>query len=457
MQKLKGSKENRNKGTSFFKNKSGITLIALVITITILLVLAGISIAALTGENGLINKAASARENTEIAQETEILQQAAVVAMGKSKTGDVDETYLRRELERSNIEVKTTGNGFKATFPNGRVYTITKDGDVKNYKKVNPTDVYAAVCANGVLVFSNNTEDIEQYLSANSTSIADGYEIENITDKEFDGSYYYDEELDKSIYSPSWYGDYSIQYAEFLNEVAPKSTAYWFYHLTGLESIQDISKLNTCNVTNMSYMFYSCTNLKNLDLSNFNTSSVTNMNSMFSSSDDYIVHLTNVDFSGFDTSNVTDMSYMFSQVIVDSEVLDLRSFNTKKVTNMSHMFEGCYGLTNLDLSNFNTSNVTNMSSMFYNCRNIVNINLTSFDTSKVTNMGWMFGNCQKLTTIYVGEKWSTNSVTTGHGMFYNCRSLVGGMGTKCAEYGSEDDTYAHIDGGTSNPGYFTAK
>ena len=42
------------------KNNKGITLIALVITIIVLLILAGISIAMLTGENGLLNKASGA-------------------------------------------------------------------------------------------------------------------------------------------------------------------------------------------------------------------------------------------------------------------------------------------------------------------------------------------------------------------------------------------------------------
>ena len=44
------------------KNNKGITLIALVITIIILLILAGISIATLTGENGVLNKANKAKE-----------------------------------------------------------------------------------------------------------------------------------------------------------------------------------------------------------------------------------------------------------------------------------------------------------------------------------------------------------------------------------------------------------
>lgn len=49
-----------------FKENKGITLIALVITIIILLILAGVTIAMLTGENGLLKKALKAKEETEI-------------------------------------------------------------------------------------------------------------------------------------------------------------------------------------------------------------------------------------------------------------------------------------------------------------------------------------------------------------------------------------------------------
>ena len=42
-------------------------------------------------------------------------------------------------------------------------------------------------------------------------------------------------------------------------------------------------------------------------------------------------------------------------------------------------------------------------------------------------------------------------------MFKNCTNLVGGKGTTWNESNPMDKTYAHIDGGPSNPGYFTAK
>ena len=46
------------------RNKKGITLIALVITIIVLLILAGVSISMISGDDGIVNKASSAKEKT---------------------------------------------------------------------------------------------------------------------------------------------------------------------------------------------------------------------------------------------------------------------------------------------------------------------------------------------------------------------------------------------------------
>ena len=49
-----------------------------------------------------------------------------------------------------------------------------------------------------------------------------------------------------------------------------------------LKSLPDISKWNTNNITNMSYIFYDCSSLKSLpDISNWNTNNVTDMSSLF--------------------------------------------------------------------------------------------------------------------------------------------------------------------------------
>ena len=89
------------------------------------------------------------------------------------------------------------------------------------------------------------------------------------------------------------------------------------------------------------------------------------------------------------------------------------------------------------------------------CTNLLSTNLSSFNTSNVTDMHWMFFDCNSLRTIYAGNDWSTEAVINAILMFHGCTSLVGGQGTTYSESNPRDDTYAHIDGGPSNPGYFT--
>ena len=231
----------------------------------------------------------------------------------------------------------------------------------------------------------------------------------------------------------------------------------------------DVSKLNTSIVKNMSHMFID-SQATTLDLSNFDTSNVTNMYSMFEGSQATTLDVSNfdtskvtdmgmmflksqattIDVSSFDTSNVTNMSDMFHYS--QATTIDVSNFDTSKVTNMSYMFWNSKS-TMLDVSNFNTSNVTNMSYMFSGSK-ATTLDLNNFDTSKVTNMSYMFSSSTNLKTIYVSNKFNTDKVTSSTYMFYGCTKLIGGAGTK---YNSSyiDKTYAHIDGGTSSPGYFT--
>ena len=260
-------------------------------------------------------------------------------------------------------------------------------------------------------------------------------------------------------------------------DARPTSTYMWFSGMTNLKSVTGMKEyLNTSQVTNMSLMFRDCSKLMTLDVSGFNTSNVTSMNQMFYDCSG----LTNLEVSRFNTANVTDMSWMFFNCKGLTN-LNLYYFNTANVTDMNAMFHGCSSLTSLDVSRFNTANVTTMENMFFNCWSLGSLNLTSFNTANVTNMRYMFYNCvtlssslnlksfntakvtdmeymfyncYRLVTIYVGSQWSTAAVTRSSSMFSNCTRLVGGKGTTydTSHLGAE---YAHIDGGTANPGYFT--
>lgn len=128
--------------------------------------------------------------------------------------------------------------------------------------------------------------------------------------------------------------------------------------------------------------------------------------------------------------------------------------NTSDVVSMWQMFYCCKSLKELDLTNFNTDNVQDMGYMFNQCELLKNLNLSSFNTSKLTRTEGMFKDCRSLSTIYVDEGWIMDKVNSDFWMFVNDFNLVGSNGTRY-EYPNYGVEYAHLDGGESNPGYFS--
>ena len=224
--------------------------------------------------------------------------------------------------------------------------------------------------------------------------------------------------------------------------------AWMFENCSSLKSL-DVSKFNTSNVTDLGAMFDNCPSLTNLDVSHFDTGNAKSLNSMFRGCSG----LTSLDVSNFNTGNATDVCGMFENCS-SLKSLDVSKFNTSNVIDLGAMFANCPSLTSLDVRHFDTSNAKSLNSMFRDCSGLTLIDLSSFDTNNAINMGAMFKNCNSLTTIHVGEKWNTTNVEDSDEMFAGCEKLVGGKGT-AYDADHVDATYARIDGGVDNPGYYT--
>ena len=203
---------------------------------------------------------------------------------------------------------------------------------------------------------------------------------------------------------PAWYSDgtslkvRSVYFNPSFDAVRPTTTSAWFYNMKGLTTI-NLRHLNTSEVTNMQSMFQDCQSLTTLDLS---------------------------------------------------------LLNTAKVENFDFMFSQCLELRSLDLRGFDTRSAYSMERMFYRCEELTEVNLVSFITGNVRKMRQMFYGCKALKSIYIGSGWVTSLVANSDGMFGGCTSLVGGAGTRY-DANHVDASYAHIDGGSSNPGYFSSK
>ena len=119
------------------KKEEGITLIALITTIIVLLILAGISIGAITGSNGIIGQAQSAKEETEIANEKEIIDISTVEAMGKNNRGNLEEEEFQSAIDKHTSEkadVTDIGEEFEVLFEeSNRYYTVDKNGNILDY------------------------------------------------------------------------------------------------------------------------------------------------------------------------------------------------------------------------------------------------------------------------------------------------------------------------------------
>ena len=120
---------------------NGITLIALVITIIVLLILAGVTIAALTGDNGVLRRASEASEKTEIANEQEKVRLSAMGAITKNNGEKIIRTNLNEELTnnigKEGIDYTLSESEtapFVVTYSNsGRSYLIDENGNVSEY------------------------------------------------------------------------------------------------------------------------------------------------------------------------------------------------------------------------------------------------------------------------------------------------------------------------------------
>ena len=84
------------------KSTKGITLISLMVTIIILLILAGVSIDTLTGNNGLLNRAKDAKIATEIAGIKEKIQ-IDILGEEEWNNGNISDDTLKGILEKYGV------------------------------------------------------------------------------------------------------------------------------------------------------------------------------------------------------------------------------------------------------------------------------------------------------------------------------------------------------------------
>lgn len=120
--------------------EKGITLIALVLTIIVLLILAGIAISMISGENGLLKKAADSKVESERQQRIEKIKLAVTAAM-MNEEHKIDKEKLEEELNKyfgkANVE---ESDGFIITIGENDVYQVDENGILVDNKNETETE-----------------------------------------------------------------------------------------------------------------------------------------------------------------------------------------------------------------------------------------------------------------------------------------------------------------------------
>ena len=466
-EKMKANQITREKKQRIKKieTEKGITLLALVITIIVLLILAGITIGAITGDSGILQNAIEAKEKTEIANEREIVEEATVRAMGNNKRGNLVRDELQKELDKLTGEGKTIvttdteEQGYFVKFVDSRrIYKVSIDGEVEYLGKedelITQADIIADPESNTtpeflqevgltvktpieiegaeyLLVYAwnqdkENAPEDEKFLEANL--IGQG-RIRTTTVYSSDtagGDYYlWVRIVVGEIEREECFGPYAIK--DHTTLVATSSEIASTSGFLGSanqekELVKEVQRglIKSVNIV---------TSLEGHSLNDANTWDVSDGNKGM-----YLAWVEK-DENGYygitigGEGSVVARNYstcLFKNIgygVENQEVTitGLENLDTGLVIDMVDMFRNCQ-VSNLDLNGFDTSNVRNMGNMFYAC-NVSGLNLNDFDTSNVTNMSGMFYDCSSLTNLNI-DNFDTSNVTNMNGMFHGCGKLT---------------------------------
>ena len=115
------------------KERKGITLIALIVTIIVLLILAGVSVMTLVGENGILTQAQNAKRANENKSAEEKVKLAIMAARSQTTDASLDATKLKTEVENNySGSAELTAGGFPVNVEiDGKAFIVDENGNAE--------------------------------------------------------------------------------------------------------------------------------------------------------------------------------------------------------------------------------------------------------------------------------------------------------------------------------------
>ena len=354
------------------KKNKGITLIALVITIIILLILAGISISMLTGQNGILNRTQEAKVKNEKSQAQEEVTIALNYLQIENETSSATLTQenkrkiLEDELKKSakDSTVIISGNGYKV---NHRKYDFYIDENLKlieDEKEFDTTEWDKTAAPEDLFIWKSNDPNNSEYGTViGYTENLDNYPVLR-----------YPSRCTKIGGISNEYTSFDKNYSEGKIFLGSRDITA---NIEKIELPSTVTEIGRHAFNGDSQGGYNFSSLKSLDLPN----SVT---------------------------KIGDRAFKYCDSLKDITI-------PNNVTNIGEgAFENCTGLTKITIPN----NVTNIGDYtFSSCTGLTKITIPN----SVTNIGERaFENCKVLTDVKIPD-----SVTTiGTGAFGRCTGLT---------------------------------
>ena len=159
--------------------EKGITLIALAITVIVMLILAGVTINLITGNNGMLFNANKSKSQTEIDEEKKILKASVLSAMGADSVANLTNDNLTNALDKNvdkqyKLEQKYNqnyGTVYEVTFnKTGNTYTVLEDGTILDKDEITE-DAVIAIKPNSIPTLEiDSKQEIEAIVGSNVTS-----------------------------------------------------------------------------------------------------------------------------------------------------------------------------------------------------------------------------------------------------------------------------------------------
>ncbi|MFR8143746.1 MAG: leucine-rich repeat domain-containing protein [Clostridia bacterium] len=373
------------------ETQKGITLIALVITIIILIILAGISISMLVGENGLITKSKEAKQNTQLAEGQENKELANLTEYlngeldGNGGASNLPDDTTKPELQSLKLLINTGEDGILKLGLSSEDYSTDTvidwgDGTVQDYNAI-------------IAKRENSKVQLASLVPIHQLKVAAGLPTIDHTYTQKNKQY--------TITITGTWKFLELGSKEKLLEVVQWGT-------TGLESIslgnsENLTKIaqpsrnSFTHITSFNYSFEDCPILGYIPENLFaNCPNVIDFSGTFS----FCSNLISIPKNLFaNCPNVTSFSDTFSSCHAITTIPENLFANCPNVTSFSDTFSSCHAITTIPENLFaNCPNVIDFSGTFSFCSNLTSIPKNLFaNCLKVEAFNYTFSECSKLT------------------------------------------------------------